>query len=771
MMNKQDLSNQKVLQSTSSTVASSWWTNYVPTISSTEEAQINKWVEENYWLYSQAYKDAVRRDAQQAVLDKKASIERKASQEKERIQRASKAAYEWTSVDLNKQKQIARAENAISSAAELIRQWQEANWVRVDKTLTDRETVDRFMNANLETPYWEYLNKFMDSQANWWYYNNEWLAAKFWLNDKEKSTNRLDKFEAWARWYAQWLVDLTQNTIWALANYAWSNLWAWIWEIWYATAKALWADVSEWSAWDKMKKAKWYTWWEAQKAASSEKLLKKGVLSEDQWAFDVWRNLWQLTSEIALTAPMEAWVGTALKAWKIWKVALDLTSKQKKALQAANLLWWWAAFQLADDAANWAFSDLWQYAKTWWLNLVTWWLFGAINKLAKSGKNVWYKLFWPKWQEETALFTQTPEQWAKKTQINKAHAKDKNAVDTWYTELSKDLEEAQSKTLWWRLEKWWKLWEARAFDLQYEKWARYDAKKALKTDINDALMELSSKKRFGNLAWKKELVPQFSFTKNWLEVSNPDVLNKIYREETTAWWGTKLVKLWDEVKNVYAQTYWWWARVNAATTEEFLRGLERVFWKKWWIWWPNNLTNLMKEWIDKAVKKFEGSLTKKSLENLKSSKKAAEEAISIDEDMNKLVWVLRNTDNIGKAWAAEKALWGKAQMEQLFKNVKDKYDIDLNNEILSWAYNMSLYDIGKAKQIIETFYPSWPWVYEAILRVITKAWRRKQAQRAVELWAEWVKKMSETSSIPSTVWWQIGSAISTNTNIMWENNR
>jgi hypothetical protein len=45
------------------------------------------------------------------------------------------------------------------------------------------------------------------------------------------------------------------------------------------------------------------------------------------------------------------------------------------------------------------------------------------------------------------LFTQTPEQWAKKTEINKAYAKNKNAVDTPYTEIANDLEKTAEETL------------------------------------------------------------------------------------------------------------------------------------------------------------------------------------------------------------------------------------------------------------------------------------------------------------------------------------
>jgi hypothetical protein len=103
-------------------------------------------------------------------------------------------------------------------------------------------------------------------------------------------------------------------------------------------------------------------------------------------------------------------------------------------------------------------------------------------------------------------------------------------------------------------------------------------------------------------------------------------------------------------------------------------------------------------------------------------------------------------------------------MEQLFKEINEKYWIDMNNEILSWAYNMSLYDVKKAEDLLSTFYPSEPWMRELALRYLTKRLRRWQANKAVELWEKWIKAMWKTSQTPWIVWWEIGTAISTETN-------
>ena len=731
--------------------------NYVPTISPEEDNQIRQWVNENYDLYGDDYKMAAYRDAQQAVLDRKATVERKAILERERKERAERAAYEWDNRTLNEQKQLALAENAINDAATLIRQWQEANWIKVDKTLTNKETVDKFLEANLEMPYAEYVNKFLDAQTwkswdNKWTYDNKWLAAKLWLLwwIEWDLINAWDKLRAWAKWYAQWLANLTQNTLWAWAEYIASNLVAWLWEIWYWAAEMLWADVWEWTVWDKMKKMKWYDWKEAQRQASSEELFKKWMLTEDVWAYNVWETLWELTTDAALTAPAE-W----LVAWRIMASALPKTAKT--ALQALNLAWWWASFQLADDAAKWELSDLNQYAKSAWINVATAWLFNFINKLAKWGKNVWFKIFWPKWQERTAIFTQTPEQWAKKTEINKAYAKNKNEPITPYTEIANDLEKTAEATYWTRVAKWEGL-EAVEWALQY--WGKpYTA--------NDVISDLEF--AFSKLWWwPNAKLPKFTIDwktltidKEWLET-----LNWITRTQDGV-----TIRLWDEIQNLWNNTFTRLDNpIDATNTKLFIDWLKEILKDAWYskTWWKTirAMKNAL-NWTDNEmwiVKKFENSLNEESSKALSEARASSKEAITTDENLRKVIWVIRNTDMVWKVWAAEKALWWKAQMEQLFKEINEKYWIDMNNEILSWAYNMSLYDVKKAEDLLSTFYPSEPWMYELALRYLTKRLRRWQANKAVELWEEWVKAMEKTSKVPWIVWWEIGTAISTETN-------
>ena len=77
----------------------------------------------------------------------------------------------------------------------------------------------------------------------------------------------------------------------------------------------MWADTSEGSVWDKLKKAEWYSWW-----SKDKELTHENILSEDKSAYDIWEWLWETAAEIALTAPAEFavwWAITASKAPKI----------------------------------------------------------------------------------------------------------------------------------------------------------------------------------------------------------------------------------------------------------------------------------------------------------------------------------------------------------------------------------------------------------------------------------------------------------------------
>ena len=573
-----------------------------------------------------------------------------------------------------------------------------------------------------------------------------------------------------------WMSDVVQKKV----KYGWKTIYdinkeadiAWLWElIWWISEEEYQQYKQEWSKWyekafNTWKEAYYNVWdielpwveWIGSQYISRADFYKSYDDAVKEW-FDwnveqYWQYLYDkgidtyntaaekvrnyLETEVYDPEGKWAWAGKfvgellefialpemKVKYLKYAPEALKAERAVKKAINVAKWVWklWleWVKLQALEDAYNADISDIWKYATTASWNVLLWWMIKWIGNA----------LWWPKWLAKTAIWSKTQSEWDEMTNITKNSFADANAEVTPYTKVRDILVKAKDRLLWDRLEAWGELWETRAFDIKYKPWVRYTTKEALEQDINKSLMEQASKKRFGSLAWKKDLVPQFKITKNWLEVSNPDVLNNISKNENWA-----VVKLWDKIKSAYSETFWAWAPKNAATTEKFLRRLDNIFGEQWRSGWPENFINLMKEWIKNATEKFEGSLTEETLSKLKSTRAADKEAIQLDNAFNNIIWRL---DWVEWVWAAEKATKSSVTTQELFKRVleatkKDwKWVIDLNNEIWAWIANLSIYDAKAAQKLLENIYPSQPWAMEFIIKSILWSMKRRWAVRATK---------------------------------------
>lgn len=737
------------------------------TISPNEEATIRNWVNKKYWGQSEAYKNAAYKDAYNAVLQRKADYQTKLANENKRKTNAEIASYNGKDKVMKEKAKLAKAELAISDAADLIREWQRSNWATVNNKLTDKQLVDSFLLANNWKPYAEYVSKYINDNMNWnTWTNNLWLASKLWLDtgttmwiDNRTLVNAIDKGNAGLRGFGQWLVNLTQNTIWTFANAVGSNVWAWLWEIWYALANAFWADTSKWSVWDKLKKAEWYSWSQARDAANSK--LWEWLLSEDQWAYNIWENLWELTSEIALTAPLELGVWSAIQAGKIGKTALDLSKAGKFGLQAANAWLAWAWFQLADDAAKWEMSSPEDYIVSSLVWAWTAWIGNALWKTAKIIKKSPKTLFWAKWQVEDAMLKLSPDEYARREAIIKWNNKNINAEVTPYTEIDNTMTEAKDLVYKERLNVWEELEKARDW-LSYvwksaKDWTRFDRAWVIDS-INERLNSMSKKSVLGNKRKDPNLIPKFEIVDWKLTMSNAwiDELNKFSRNAN---WTT--VKLWDEIQNAYNSVYGMWWLNNAANTDAFITSLNRIF-RKWWSGWPTNMMRFVKQWIVDAENKFEKSVTEKSYKAVKEAKAADEKIINLDENFESMFKT--SPDWVKNVWSAYKATKWWVTQEELFKKIKEVTkkqgkEIDLNNDILAWAKMVSLYDSKAAADLLNFFYPSKAWVIETGIKYITQPIQRWATKSQVKNWKKLENIVTNTKPSTNTIMNELGNVV------------
>ena len=163
----------------------------------------------------------------------------------------------------------------------------------------------------------------------------------------------------------------------------------------------------------------------------------------------------------------------------------------------------------------------------------------------------------------------------------------------------------------------------------------------------------------------------------------------------------------------------------------------------------------MQDWIRSARSSFDNSLTKKSLKNLSKIEKNDKLAIMRDKAFDDYVWAIRRWD-LDAIEAAQKAIWWEEAQAELFRQIKKEYKIDLNNEILMVAYNMSLYDMRKAMEFLQRIYPSKPWMLEAWLQFLTKNARIKAAEKQLR-WNNVLKKA--TTRVWAKEAWQLGSEL------------
>jgi len=714
-------------------------------ISAEEDVKIKEWVNQTYSWQSEAYKKAAYKDAYDAVLERKQTNQKKVQDDVRRQVNANTASYKWDDKVKQQEAKLAKAEKAIYDAAEIIKEWQRANWVKVDENLTPKQTVDSFLLANNWKPYAEYVSKYLDNNINgraWT--NNVWLASKLGLDtgttlgiDNRTLINAQDKLEAWLRWFGQWLVNLTQNTLWAWAEWLGSNLWAWVWEIWYALAEEFGWDTSEWSVWDKLKKAKGYSWSEAKDAANSHLGEKWGMLweitSEDKWAYDIWEWLWETAAEVALTAPVGLWVWTTITKSALPKAA-------KRWLQWLNSFWEWIAFQWLEDATNWEISSAGKYAQTWLLSAATWWTANALGTLAKKTSSSLNKLkrltLWPNERIENALLKKTTKEYDHIDSVNKAYSKDPNVWVTPYTEMSKTWSKAKKTIYDNRIKAWEDLQQVRQ-NLKYIEWKEY-TRENVKDDLNAALRNLADESKYWQSAKELDQIPQFEI-KDWKLTLSEDSMNELNSFKLEIKWVNdkgKEVNLWDEIMNLYNRVYGMWGKDNAANTHYFIEELKELY-KKWWKW---GNPNLMRETINslwQIEKKFTKSLYASSRDELSKATKIADKAISLDESWDKLIWAMR-WGNVEKVKESVKAYKWWPTLEQLFRDVKEatKWAVDMNNEVLAWAYNLSLHDVTKAKDLLNTFYPSKAWAIETLLQQISKPMREWVARDIVKSWTK-----------------------------------
>jgi hypothetical protein len=263
-------------------------------------------------------------------------------------------------------------------------------------------------------------------------------------------------------------------------------------------------------------------------------------------------------------------------------------------------------------------------------------------------------------------------------------------------------------------------------------------------------MSVSKYSSQGKWKWNPDSVPQISFKNGKLEISNLDKLNLFSKVETnSAGTATKSVNLWDKIQQIWDSTIWVGKKPNATTLEQFLRALKKEVHISY-EWWDSNMIGILRKWVDTAWNKFKKSLTTDSKKSLWEAVNTSAWDIQLSNTFDDLIGSLDGS--IYSVWAAEKATRSTQATKQLFKIINDKLWIDVNNEINAWVANMALYGgRDSAQELIETIYPSVPWMYEYLIKSFLWAAKKAWARRATQDYTQQIWEASQ-KNLQNMIW-------------------
>lgn len=679
---------------------------------------------------------------------------------------------------------------------ESIKNWYPDSYQEKNKAIDDYimkwgklDDVMNFVIWESEDPYWTPKEKKIENtnpilnflwsitatpiRELWWL--SQIVADKTWLAKEQENEVRKTATVEWAstQWYNEY------KATWKLPSKRtedYENLYKW-----YDDA------VNDWFIWS-VEEYNNYLWDVAVAADKTFKKLtddftEKYLYNPEERGSTLWNIFWDI-AEIVLVELASAGTATPeLAATKIPKVA-----------KAVKWLWswlkWWAELQALEDAYEWEVSDVPEYAKTMFMNLLLKWWFESLWKLAKRWIWTTVKKFWwitERW--EIALSWETPTSSAEKIKIIQ-ESKWTNPERTPQKEIAKRIK-ALAKTVSDDLE--WKRTEQRNLERAF-KWEQ--TPEELTENLNKNFAELKD----SEIMWEQtsKITPEFrvwaseeerllkrkaeraelkkASTKKWKEEAKKKAeaeakakakeekrLSKMSPEERADELRLKEIEAEKtqkaseeaERKRKYELTVnnedllkSWYSKDRVALIDILKEEWNKMFVKEWREFNASNLWELTKliesksswtEWTKRIVEAIKNTMEWISKNMWEDFNKLAKENWSKSDILNWLNAVLwRLSKRTSEAWteiglweAWEKALWWN--LRELLSQAKKFYpEWDLNKEIDSWLIHLAIYDPEAAVKIAKDIYPSIPWILEMFIKWWKMIMTKKAAKNIVE---------------------------------------
>lgn len=364
----------------------------------------------------------------------------------------------------------------------------------------------------------------------------------------------------------------------------------------------------------------------------------------------------------------------------------------------ANTLIWTAEILWLDAISEWKLPNAWEAWVTWlitawveWLLRTPWWIKGFRNWIWKATPEVENAIKNTTKKEWRDLGKMIDEWWETATKKKATEYLDTAAkwIQSKLSYTSKQLEN-QRKNLQWDF-KFQNYWDAinnrfKNFEKNWW-WGEWYAPKII---VDDA----------GNMT-----------------IKNEEALSNIVDDK----WQ-KLVDLikaeWDAFKNQ-------WKEDNIRNVENFMKNLSDAIYnasKKWWIKSSDSSVKAILEWTKDAYNLLYKALPKNLSKKFKESREWYSKLKDYEEFFETYIWKIKRWEkgntalaDLEKTQRWQKTMWKWWDFLWEFLTLLKNDNITKENlweKLTSLLYAFSLKDPKKLKEMIETIYPSVPWLRE-----------------------------------------------------------
>lgn len=651
--------------------------------------------------------------------------------------RLKMAKWEVSSGDENKDK-LERARSTLADYAraaylEEAKKDKSVDLSTIEK-MKDQDIIDWMMkdDPEAEKVFVDYVNK-------WWFVKD--------VYDKMMRTEEAEWAEREKSW---WLKNAVWGAGWFIANQiAWAADLLWISD---------WSNNKEKERLEKYKQANTdeyekYIRWEV----SFDELKKKGISGlYNDYQNDIEKWLFNGSVEDYAKSLYDSWMENASRTAQEQAAVdwLDLTSYNpewewteawKKVAEFAEFL------TLPAGKMWWLKNTLLGTAEIMWLDILN---KGKNNTLADAGEDtlstavltaalegVFRIPWWVKWLK-WIIWKTSPEVKQSLEKVTKEQWKNANkTADKWLSATKKEATKYIDKAAQWIKDRLTGI--GQNLEKSREKLANISKEKFGYDDLFGSIND--SFKTFEEKWWGKNSAPEIKIDKAGnMSIYNEDALSAVTDSEWT--------KILDYIKNEWNAFRNQWRAENAQSVEKFMRDIKGKIDKaidEWKIDGKSEVVMKIKEWINAAYEKLykaaddverwlwkEFREQRKQFNRTKQYEKFFDKYIGLIRDWNKWDKLMTDLKNLEKEtdWGSRWFQKGEDVLGKFFNILrKDKVvDEDLWSQLVSLLYAYSLKNRGNVKDLIETIYPSIPWIEELWLNILKRRIRQSEAKAAVE---------------------------------------